>query len=235
MNLTVVYDNNAYDSRLTTSWGFSCLITYGPHTILFDTGGDGKVLISNMQKLGLDPRAVDVVVLSHIHGDHTGGLGSILALDTHPTVYVPQSFPESFKAQVRQWADLREVSGPEEIFEGVYTTGEVIANPREQALALETAKGLVVIMGCAHPGVDTLVRAAREATGDEVYLVLGGFHLGSAATPKVLGIISNLREMGVQKVAPCHCTGAKATAEFAARYGDDFMRCGVGFNLSVGR
>jgi len=233
MNLTVVYDNNAYDPRLTTSWGFGCLITYGPHTILFDTGGDGKILMSNMQKLGLDPRTIDVVVLSHIHGDHTGGLGSILALGTRPTVYVPHSFPESFKAQVRQQADLHEVSGAEEIYKGVYTTGEMMGNPREQALALETAKGLVVITGCAHPGVDTLVRAAREITGGDVCLVLGGFHLGSAGTPKVRRIISDLREMGVEKVAPCHCTGARATAEFAARYGDDFMRCGVGFRWSV--
>lgn len=115
----------------------------------------------------------------------------------------------------------------------MHTTGEVIGTVREQALSLETAKGWVVITGCAHPGVDTLVRAAREVTSGDVYLVLGGFHLGSASTPQVRRIISDLREMGVEKVAPSHCTGEKAMAEFAAGYGDDFVRCGVGFRWSV--
>ena len=234
MNLTVVYDNNAYDPRLTTSWGFGCLITYGRHTILFDTGGDGKILTSNMQKLGLDPRAIDTVVLSHIHGDHTGGLESILAAGGRPTVYVPRSFPDSFKTQVSALVEVREVSGPEEICAGVYTTGELGSGIREQALAVETAKGLIVITGCAHPGVDNMLRAAQGIRGDDVYLVLGGYHLGGASKSKIEGIIAALREMGVCKVAPCHCTGKQATAMFAERYGDDFIRCGVGFKLSVG-
>ena len=233
MDLTVVFDNNEYDPDLGTAWGFGCFINYGERRILFDTGGDGSLLLSNMSKLGIDPATIEVVVLSHIHGDHVDGLNSILEAGGRPIVYVPQSFPESFKAQVRELTELREISGVGEICKGVYTTGEVVSNVREQALALETAKGLVVITGCAHPGVDTLVRAAQEATGGDVHLVLGGFHLGNATTPILRRIISDLREMGVEKVAPSHCTGEEATAEFAARYGDDFVRCGVGFRWSV--
>ena len=90
-----------------------------------------------------------------------------------------------------------------------------------------------MITGCAHPGVDKLVYAARKVTGGDVHLVLGGFHLGSASTSKVRRTISALREMGVEKVAPSHCMGEGATAEFAASYGADFIRCGAGLRWSV--
>jgi hypothetical protein len=109
MTMTIVYDNYAYDSRLQTAWGFGCLIERGETTLLFDTGSDGKLLLSNMVVLGFDPDDVDIVILSHIHGDHTGGLSSLLTTGTHPTVYVPRSFPASFKAQVRASTNLVEV------------------------------------------------------------------------------------------------------------------------------
>ncbi|MGD2271826.1 MAG: MBL fold metallo-hydrolase [Desulfobacterales bacterium] len=58
---------------MSASWGFACVIKGPEKTILFDTGGDSAVLLNNMQQLGIDPKAIDVVVLSHIHGDHVGG------------------------------------------------------------------------------------------------------------------------------------------------------------------
>lgn len=213
MDLTVVFDNNEYDPNLGTAWGFGCVINYGERRILFDTAGDGPLLLSNMSKLGIDLAAIEVVVLSHIHGDHTDGLSSILEAGGRPIVYVPQSFPESLKTQVRELTELREINGAGEICKGVYTTGEVMGDVREQALALETAKGKVVVTGCAHPGVDTLARVARETTEGDVYLVLGGFHLRSASASKAERILDDLQEMGVERVAPCHCTGEQATAD----------------------
>lgn len=53
MDLTVVFDNNEYDPNLGTSWGFGCFINYGERRILFDTGGDGSLLLSNMSKRAL--------------------------------------------------------------------------------------------------------------------------------------------------------------------------------------
>ena len=74
LRVHVVFNNVPYKEGLETSWGFSCLIEGLDKTVLFDTGGNGDILLSNMQRLGLAPEAVDAVVLSHIHGDHTGGL-----------------------------------------------------------------------------------------------------------------------------------------------------------------
>ena len=109
MTLTIVYDNNAYNPKLQTDWGFACLIEWDDTTLLFDTGGKGDLLLSNITKFDLDPGEVDVVVLSHIHGDHTGGLNHLLATGVQPLVYVPRAFPDDFKAQKRLQTELVEV------------------------------------------------------------------------------------------------------------------------------
>jgi 7,8-dihydropterin-6-yl-methyl-4-(beta-D-ribofuranosyl)aminobenzene 5'-phosphate synthase len=233
VKITVVYDNNAYDARLQTAWGFGCLVETNRGTILFDTGGDGATLLGNMATLGIDPTSIEVVVLSHIHGDHTGGLGAMLDTGAQPTVYVPQSFPARFKADVRSLTALEEVTGPAEILPGVYTTGEVGSGIVEQALAVETSEGLVVITGCAHPGVVEMVRHARQVSETEVYLVLGGFHLGGASRRRIERIIADFHELGVQRVAPCHCTGDQAIKAFAGAFGADFFRSGMGWTMTI--
>ena len=233
LTITIVYDNNEYDQRLETAWGFSCLVERRDLTLLFDTGGDAATLLSNMETLGLDPAEIDTIVLSHIHGDHVGGLRGILAVNKKTTVYLPRSFPASFKEQVKALAHIVEVHEPMEIAEGIYTTGELGAGIIEQSLVLVTEPGLVVITGCAHPGVVNIVAKAKEITGEEVYLVMGGFHLGGASEATIEGIIEDFRELGVQKVAPCHCSGDLARSIFEREYGEDFIRVGVGSRLEV--
>ncbi|RLC62212.1 MAG: MBL fold metallo-hydrolase [Chloroflexota bacterium] len=230
MKLATVYDNRSLYPHLASRWGFACLVG---DDLLFDTGGDGHTLLSNMAKMGIDPSRIGTVVLSHAHGDHTGGLGSLLGTGVRPTVYVPRSFPSRFKADVRSLTRLVEVREPLEIRPGVHTTGEVGRGLVEQALAVETEKGLVVITGCAHPGVVEMVRHARQIGEGEVYLVLGGFHLGGVSGRRVERIIADFRRLGVQKVAPCHCTGDRAIEIFAEEYGEDFIRVGVGMVLDV--
>jgi len=234
LTITIVYDNNPYDERLKTAWGFSCLVERGELSLLFDTGADAETLLSNMAILGLDPAAIDIIVLSHIHGDHVGGLGGILAVNEEITVYLPRSFPASFKERVKARAHVVEVHEPLEIAEGIYTTGEMGRGIVEQSLVLETPQGLVVITGCAHPGVVNIVAKAREITGREVYLVVGGFHLGGMSEAVIEGIVEDFRKLGVQKVAPCHCSGDLARSIFERAYGENFIRVGVGSRVEVG-
>ena len=233
MRLTIVYDNNAFDRRLQAEWGFACWVEYGDTNLLFDTGGNGSTLLSNMSVLGFDPQTIDVVVLSHIHGDHTGGMEGLLATGVRPEVYVPITFPTRYKNQLRELVTVHDVDGPQEILSGIHTTGKMGTSVPEQGLVLETSQGLVVITGCAHPGVDKMVRRAKDTYDGQIHLVVGGFHLGSASTARVRDICAAFRQLGVQKLAPCHCTGDRAMRVFGTEFGDSYLRCGVGWGIDL--
>jgi 7,8-dihydropterin-6-yl-methyl-4-(beta-D-ribofuranosyl)aminobenzene 5'-phosphate synthase len=234
MTFTIIYDNNAHDPSLRTDWGFACLVETGETRVLFDTGGNGTILLDNMGVLGFAPQVIDIVVLSHAHGDHTGGLNALLETGITPTVYVPGSFSAAFKDGVRARTGLVEVTDPMEIVPGVHTTGEVGSGIIEQALVVQTAEGLVVVTGCAHPGVVEMVRQAKETVEGDVVLVVGGFHLGGASRSQVEGIVADFDDLGVQRVAPAHCTGDGARQTFAEAYGDDCTLSGVGQVFVVG-
>ncbi|MDH7486150.1 MAG: MBL fold metallo-hydrolase [Anaerolineae bacterium] len=234
VTITILYDNNPYAPGLKTSWGFACLVETGEATVLFDTGGDAPLLLANMAALGIDPLSIEIIVLSHIHGDHTGGLKGLLEMGVQPTVYLPRSFPDDFKAQAQAaGATAVEADGPLEIMPGLWSTGEMGDGIREQALVVRTVPGLVVITGCAHPGVEKMVAQAKEVGQGKITLVMGGFHLGDASRGRIEGIIADFRRLGVQKVAPCHCTGKRAMEMFAAEYGEDFIETGVGKVLQI--
>jgi 7,8-dihydropterin-6-yl-methyl-4-(beta-D-ribofuranosyl)aminobenzene 5'-phosphate synthase len=234
MTVTIVYDNNYYDSRLTTAWGFSCLARLPQQVILFDTGGDGAILLHNMAKLKIDPGEVDVVILSHVHGDHVGGLASFLAHNSNVTVYMPVSFPQSLKDEVRiTGAKLEEVDRARELFDGVFTTGELDGGIKEQSLVLKTPKGLVVITGCAHPGIVNVAKKAGGMTGEKISLIMGGFHLSGASPSQISYVAESLLQLGIEKVAPCHCSGDRARRLFSEYFGDDYINCGVGKEIVI--
>ncbi len=228
LSLKVVFDNKSLKPALEPGWGFACVI-YLPHkTILFDTGADGGILMENMQKMNVDPEKIEAVVLSHAHWDHANGLGALLTANSRVTIYLPQSFPDNFKQSVRDsGAQVEEISNGGVLFEGVYTTGEMQGIIAEQALAIKTSRGLVVITGCAHPGIVNIVRKAKELTGENVYLVLGGFHFPERS------VVDSFRELGVQKAAPCHCSGNEAIEFISEDYGNDAIQVGVGLEFDI--
>ena len=234
LDLTIVYDNNPHDDRLETRWGFSCYIKGKEKTILFDVGGEGSVLLSNMEKLKIAPKTVNVVVLSHLHYDHIGGLSHFLKKNPDVTVYMPRSLPESVKDKVRLvGAHLANVQKPIKICKDVYSTGELGTFIKEQSLIIKTSKGLVVITGCAHPGVVNIVKRAKEILESDVYLVLGGFHLCWMNLWQVKRIINGVKQEGVKKAAPCHCSGDLAREEFKKAYGKDFILVGAGKRITI--
>jgi len=229
LRLTVVFNNEPYMQGLETSWGFACVIEGLTQTILFDTGGDGQILLANMKKLGIDPGIIELVGLSHFHGDHTNGLENFLETNPAVTVCMPQSFPDSFQRGVKNLgAVVKTISGPELLFDGVYTTGEMGQAIIEQSFILDTPRGLVVVNGCSHPGIDRIVRKAKQICNKDIYLVLGGFHLGQASEERIQEIIRTFKELGVKKVGATHCTGDKAIELFRRAWGDDYVDCGCG-------
>ena len=237
ISITVVFDNYAYRKDLKDSWGFACVVRGAEKTILFDTGGDGAILMGNLEKLKIDPQGVDAVVLSHAHGDHTGGLNAFLRANPRVEVYAPRSFPESFKAGVKvTGAKLVEVSGALEICDGVWSTGEAGKGIIEESLALRTDRGLVVITGCAHPGIVLILEKAKSLLeGNDILLAMGGFHLRSESEAGLKKIINRFRELGVQRAGPSHCSGDRTRELFKKEYGEDFIKIGVGYTVQFGR
>jgi len=234
-HITIIHDNNPYDDRLRTAWGFSCVIELAETVILFDTGDDGALLLGNMERLGIDPKEIDLVVLSHIDWDHVGGLASFLERNSKVTVYMPESFSQRLKDEVRlSGAKLKEVDGARELLDGVCTTGELDGGTKEQSLVLRTAQGLVVVTGRAHPGVVNIVRRAKEVGKDKVHLVLGGFYLNGASASTVEAIIEDFVALGVEKVAPWHCSGDRARSLFQEHFGPSYIECGVGREVWIG-
>jgi 7,8-dihydropterin-6-yl-methyl-4-(beta-D-ribofuranosyl)aminobenzene 5'-phosphate synthase len=231
ITLTVTYDNIPFDARLKTAWGFACLVETGEATVLFDTGGDGPTLTHNMAVLGFDLRQIDAIVLSHAHNDHTGGLDAVLTVNDLLTVFVPRSFPAEFKTRLSKRVPVVQVGEPTMIVEDIRTTGEVDGEIIEQALIVQTYDGLVVITGCAHPGIVEMVKRAK-AWG-EVYLVMGGFHLEDKSIGEVESVIAELKRLGVRQVAPSHCTGQVAIRQFHAAFGDNFIQAGAGLRIAL--
>jgi 7,8-dihydropterin-6-yl-methyl-4-(beta-D-ribofuranosyl)aminobenzene 5'-phosphate synthase len=208
MKITVIYDNDAYKKDLEPDWGFSCLVEVeNAPRILFDTGTKGKILLSNMEKLNIDPGSIDEVFISHAHLDHVGGLSDFLGKNNEVKLYVPASFsgPQNVK-------DLVSVKEAQQIHENIFSTGEL--RGIEQSLVVKTKKGLVVIVGCSHPGVKNILTAASQF--GEPYALIGGLH--------------GFREFDLVKdlklICPTHCT--KFKLEIKSRYPEKCIDGGAG-------
>ena len=223
MKLTIVYDNES-EPGLKSDWGFSCLIE-NTKKILFDTGADSEILLYNMKQLKINPEDIDIVVLSHNHWDHTGGIiGFLEANKNKAKVYQPEDFSKPTKISQEVYS-----TGALGMFTPLNKTTNKIGNNKsiagnnltpldiklsngvkpstsntyltgfvkEQSLVVNTKKGNIVITGCAHPGLENIIDKAKELGG--IYSIVGGFH-GFSKLEKLKGI---------ELIAPCHCTQYK--------------------------
>jgi 7,8-dihydropterin-6-yl-methyl-4-(beta-D-ribofuranosyl)aminobenzene 5'-phosphate synthase len=234
VTVITIYDNYEHDPELKTGWGFSCLVQAGDKNILFDTGAYSATLLANMKGLEIDPKDINAIVLSHIHGDHTGGLLGILKMNSDLAVYLPQSSPDDFRNDVESYkAKVVEVDDPVKIVEGVSSTGELGTFIKEQSLIVGTSKGLVVITGCAHPGIVDILKVAKRITGQDIYLVMGGFHLLNMSESELKGVIEGFRALKVKKVAASHCSGDKTRKLLKEEYKEDFISNGVGKKMEI--
>jgi 7,8-dihydropterin-6-yl-methyl-4-(beta-D-ribofuranosyl)aminobenzene 5'-phosphate synthase len=229
LSITVIYDNSPYKAGLETGWGFSCLIRGTERAVLFDTGGDGATLLANMKKLGISPGETDMVVLSHIHGDHVGGLTRFLEKNPNVSVFVPRSFPGDFKRQIEHHgAHVVEVQKSMKICKVVYSTGELGSDIKEQSLIIHDKRGLMIVTGCAHPGIVTVVNRAKYLFRRDVFILVGGFHLFKKSNVELKKVVAGLKKAGVQYIGPCHCSGDKAAEVLKGIYKKNYIKVGVG-------
>lgn len=189
MKITIVYDNETIDERLIPDWGFSCYIETGKKKILFDTGGNGRTLLHNLKVLEINPAEITDIVISHPDFDHIGGLSEILNENKSAKLYLPISFRGVKRDNPIYYSDKPAKIG------GFYLTGEL--DNREQSLGIKTEKGLVLIVGCSHPGLERIIETI--SVFGKVYAIVGGFH-----GFKKFEVLED-----VDKICPTHCTRKK--------------------------
>jgi 7,8-dihydropterin-6-yl-methyl-4-(beta-D-ribofuranosyl)aminobenzene 5'-phosphate synthase len=105
----------------------------------------------------------------------------------------------------------------------------------EISLAIDTPNGTVLVVGCSHPTIGKIVATSNEITGRPVHLLIGGLHLLPAKdeqTERIAGVLKQL--LGVQWIAPDHCTGEPAFGILKKRFGERYIYAGVGTTVSAG-
>jgi 7,8-dihydropterin-6-yl-methyl-4-(beta-D-ribofuranosyl)aminobenzene 5'-phosphate synthase len=176
---------------LETESGVSYLVHADDTTILFDLGLNRKgekepPLLRNMERLGVDPAGIDFVVLSHPHGDHAGGFKNqfahraIVRLEDDPFAGKPVYTTVPLKLTHGMSIVVRE---PRILAPGIATLGPLpralflMGYVQEQALAINVqGKGLVLLVGCGHPGIEAIIERAEQLFALPVYGVIGGLH-----------------------------------------------------------
>lgn len=171
MRIDILYDNQIYKARngLKNAWGFSCLIKDKKNTILFDTGGEGSILLNNMEKLNVNPKDIEKIVISHEHWDHNGGLKDLI--DFLEDIEIYRIADEKPNDRLH----LNIVEEEQSLTDRIYTTGRLKGYPvDEQSLVINGKKGFYVITGCSHSGVNNIIKKTEEY--GRISGIIGGLH-----------------------------------------------------------
>jgi len=262
--ITILYDAFGKSSGMKKDWGYSALVEYGGKHILFDTGNNAEIFAQNVKVSGVDLKKLDFAVISHRHGDHTGGMNYLLTVNPQVKIFAPKegfgvfgaSLPGTFYRQDASLPDYMRyyngkppqmmtfgtpwpsanfvlIDGVTEAAPGISVIATVSQTPgtlelRELSLAIETPKGLILVVGCSHPGIERIVEAST-VLDKHVYAIVGGLHLVTTPDSEIARIVTALHDKWkVDCVALGHCTGEPAFAAFQRAFGAHYNYAGLG-------
>lgn len=161
------------------------------------------------------------------------------------------------KDEVEKYGKLILVNEPFKISENIFSTGEIkerqsfekqslevytIVNGKlvkdifldDMSLVINGRDGLVIVSGCSHAGIVSIVKHSIRITGnDKVNAVIGGFHLINASNEKIEKTVNELWKLNVKKVFAGHCTGFRAEAKFYEVFKENFHKLYVGMKISI--
>ncbi|MEZ5945039.1 MAG: MBL fold metallo-hydrolase [Planctomycetaceae bacterium] len=235
LEIQIIFDNTSAREDLRRGWGFSALIDFRGHRILFDSGSDPILLLEHLELMQIDPKSIEHAIISHEHGDHLRGVYWVFEKNPDLKVHFLDCFPEeAFRRAKGVQMDPHRITGPFELTPGIYSTGIVEGLPSEQSLVIETSIGPVMLVGCSHPGIVKLVKTVQEQRQqDSIRYLLGGFHLLRKDPEVIKQTINELQKLNVQSVSPAHCSGDVAIEMFQTLYGTQFHEPGVGRRIII--
>jgi 7,8-dihydropterin-6-yl-methyl-4-(beta-D-ribofuranosyl)aminobenzene 5'-phosphate synthase len=221
-SLTVVTAHvpGASKAELSTKGAMSVYVRINGKVVLFDTGAEDNLLGKNLEDLGLATNPIDAVVLSHNNpGDFDGLPDTLGAAASKAKIFVPAPVGESFFRHDPNIETVA-VTKPVGVLPDAWLIGPMQyespeGNFAEQVLVLDIPDGLVVVVGCSHPGIISVVRRVKQYFGArKIQLVAGGPHLGAASKNEIKEISLNFQQMGIEKLAFGQCTGNTALKIF---------------------
>jgi len=217
--VTIVFDNKCVQNGFLPDFGFSALVfnNFTNNFLLFDTGGNGNILVSNIKKAAVDISEIKKVIISHNHHDHLGGLEVIYTLNPNIEIYSPYDF-SSYKRFFPE-AKIHSISELTEIEKNIFISGHLGGGfMKEQALFLKTkADRFVILVGCSHPGLENFIMKAKKK--NDIKAVIGGFH----------GFQKFSYLEGIDTIGACHCT--QYINEIKTRFPNQFKKICVGDSL----
>ena len=115
-------------------------------------------------------------------------------------------------------------------------SGEQITDPLRDDLSLfiNTDKGLVILLGCAHAGLLNIIDHAIKVTGQEkIHMIVGGTHLKFCSEEQMSATLDRLEGLKIDKIGASHCTGLRGARMLAERLGERFFSASVGIEIDV--
>ncbi len=192
--------------------------------MLFDVGPSRGVLIRNAQRAGVNLEEISRIFLSHPHGDHVGGISAFYPFGRKPEVYVPRGFSaRDLEYLTSLGFQIEEVGEKLELGELklIDSFGGWIP---ELVLLLP---GGIMLTGCSHTGISRMVEKVLKE-GEKIKVIIGGLHMFSIPHFRVKREIDRIFSMGVEKIAPLHCSGRWVTKYLLERFPERLLSLGSG-------
>ncbi|MTI71613.1 MAG: MBL fold metallo-hydrolase [Firmicutes bacterium] len=205
LSILPIVEYDTKNSDLLTEAGVSYLIKADNRTILFDVGFNKNnehpsILLKNMKYLNININEIDDIFISHNHPDHTGGHGLdgtfSLSKENVKLENVIAYTPEKMEYNNTK---IKVVNKPKRLSKGIYSTGTIsraiwlMGITKEQTLAINLEnKGIVLIIGCGHPSIKSIIKRAEDIFDEPIYGVIGGLHYPISNKLSYKSIVQNI-------------------------------------------